>query len=218
MMTPIFLLGRPGAGKSTVCRYLSRAMPAQHLTGFPMLQALFRQEATRHYFLPHERYEFVVKHDVVYKQMEQQMAVQASLLFDEPQGLLLIELVQGNYQESILRFDEEIRRHAYALYLDMPLALCMERIAARVASDEDDRHEPPPEFIARHCVEQHLPGPDVIAPERLIRLDNTGGCSRLYAQLDRFLETLKGTRHTYVQSTERLEEFALQAVQTNPAN
>lgn len=210
MMQPIFVLGRPGSGKSTVCRYLSEKMPAQHLAGFPILLEMFGQEQYRHYFLPHERYGgFVIIDDAIWPIMEQEMAQRANLLFQELQGCLLIELVRGCYEKSILYFSEMIRQSAYALYLNMPLALCQERIAARVASDEEDRHATPPEFIARHCIEQHLPGTDVIPAERLIHLDNTGSREQLYAQLDRFLEILKGSA-TLEQSTYQPEDPLLQ--------
>lgn len=191
MMQPVFVLGRPGSGKSTVCCYLADTVPSYRIRGFPILQEMFEQEQYRCYFEPSNDYGgFLVKHDVVYDLVLDRMVLRAfSLYFSQDTGLLLIELARGDYQESLWHF-KPLLCDAYALCLDMPLTLCQKRIAARVASDEEDRHEPPSEFIFRHCVEQHLPGPDAFPAGRLISLDNTGCREHLYAQLDQFIERL----------------------------
>ena len=207
MIQPIFILGRPGSGKSTVSAYLThwaheQGWHSKTLAGFPFLQQLSRHPAYTSWFTPHDHYGgFLVTNDQAYSHVDEQMAYQASLLLRaheqrEKPLLLTIELSQGTYEDSLLLYEPAFRQQAQVLHLALPYETCVARIEERVVGkgNTEDTHRPPEQFLIKHCLNEQLPGPRVIAPERFITLDNTGSQEGLYRQLDQVAQRLFVTR------------------------
>jgi adenylate kinase family enzyme len=145
MIKIVFLLGRPGSGKSSVACDIKRiaelrSWPTRHLFDYQLLQDMFLQEEREHgndrkrKFRrrgPEEHNGFDVLDfgvlDSVLDRMAEQIRAEK-----ESQKLFLIEFARRNYTQALSRFGPDILQGAHLLYLDADLETCIERVHRRI--------------------------------------------------------------------------------------
>ena len=149
MVTTMFLLGRPGSGKSRVARGIARYIQERgypwenwvvlHLTDYTYLFQMFQQEkqdgpaSSGRRFAPGAHQSFEVKDFSVLPQTLKQVNDAILPHLNNPRILVLVEFARNNYQEEIWKiFDQRILNRAYFLCLHAKLGTCISRIHKRV--------------------------------------------------------------------------------------
>jgi len=150
MVVKVFILGRPGSGKSTAIDWIielagRRGYSATHIRDYDILLDMFKRDTKGERFLPDDHGGFIVTKfpvlNTALKQLETQVEKQIQELHrlsQEPQHLsttqkeiLLIEFARDNYDAALKNFTPEFLEGAYFLFLDLNLEKCIERIRLR---------------------------------------------------------------------------------------
>src|SRR5581483_3241854 len=137
VMIKVFLLGRPGSGKTTAFHYIERCAHKKniHSTRFREYKILYNMFQTGHSeFREAEHGGFdIVDFSVVDKSAKQledeiQRYTDSKAQQDE---LLFIELVRENYEHSLHCFSDSFLQDSYVLFIEADLETCIQRIHYR---------------------------------------------------------------------------------------
>ena len=167
MFLKVFILGRPGSGKSSVAQFIqklvsNRGWSAQHVYDYPLLQALFLREITDN--VPESQRKFSPRgpeglkgFDVIDYQMVDtvlyQMADKVRVLEQVSSGdkeLLLIEFARDSYENALRIFGNESLQDAYLLYMNLDLETCIERLERRLGDGSKFSHFVSNEIMRRY--------------------------------------------------------------------
>lgn len=147
--TNVFLLGRPGSGKSTAARHIDmlvrdKGYSTCHINDYTLLLEMFHADKQR----PKEERQFSPTHfggfdvldftvlDDVLRRVEQKALKQR----EKENELVLLEFARGDYREVFEQFDLQFLRSAYFLFFEVNVDICMTRVLERSqypASDDD---------------------------------------------------------------------------------
>jgi len=135
----VFVVGHPGAGKSTFCRFLKdslagRGISVSKRSDYPFLQALFRLDLARgdtRRFDPDAKSEFKVKDLSVFDEA-------LKLIHDEiiaaevmPRSLRVVEFSRPHYDSSFLYYTLRALVNSAIVHVDAPLDICQIRNESR---------------------------------------------------------------------------------------
>jgi len=141
-MPNVFLIGRPGCGKSIVYKLLSEQLRARGYKGelmriddFPILKRIFEQDVgqKRHRRFPEGGMK--ITDDRVWDDLSMALNEQA-LKLQSPGRLLFIEFSRDSYVRAFRQFSPEVMRDSVILYIDAPFDLCLERNARRAREEK----------------------------------------------------------------------------------
>lgn len=149
MVRNVFLLGRPGSGKSSVAQLINmlandKGWITHHIYDYKLLQEMFLQETTREVspgersFKPKGPRKYcgfdVVKFSVLDTVLELMAEEVRKEMKASPQGnkLFLIEFARDDYSHALQRFGCDLLRDAHLLYLLADVEPCVDRIRKRV--------------------------------------------------------------------------------------
>lgn len=141
-MSNVFLIGRPGCGKSVVYKLLAEQLRAVGYGGeltriddFPILKRIFEQdvEQKRHRRFPEGGMK--ITDDKVWDDLSRALNEQA-LKLQSPDRLLFIEFSRDSYVRAFRHFSPELMRDSVIVYIDAPFDLCWERNARRVREEK----------------------------------------------------------------------------------
>jgi adenylate kinase family enzyme len=141
-MPNVFLIGRPGCGKSAVYKLLAEQLREMGYKGelvriddFPILKRIFEQdvEQKRHRRLPEGGMK--ITDDGVWDDLSRALNEQA-LELQSPGRLLFIEFSRDSYARAFKHFSPEVMRNSVILYIDAPFDICWERNARRVREEK----------------------------------------------------------------------------------
>jgi thymidylate kinase len=154
MVRNVFLLGRPGSGKSSVAQLIQmlirdRGWNSDHIYDYKLLQAMFLQEeaegtahADRKFCPkgPKECHSFdVVKFSV----LDTVLGMMADKVGKEKQAssegskLFLIEFARNDYSHALQAFDPDLLQDAHLLYVHANVEICIDRVRQRVDCQPD---------------------------------------------------------------------------------
>lgn len=132
----IFLLGRPGSGKSAIYRTLSERLRAEGLAeevmridDFPVLQELLDRDTE---FKRHYRKEggFVVTDFTILDDVLKEMNHKLHEL-ERPARVIFVEFARDRYVKALKNFDGEVLGRSLLLYIYCPYDVCVERNVRR---------------------------------------------------------------------------------------
>ena len=146
MGVKVFVLGRPGSGKSTAARYLNHLMRCQewsvkHFNDYDILQEMFLADTEHKKFrpTPHNGFDaidFSVFDDAL-NDLEQR--VQKEM---EHTNLLTIEFARDDYRMALKQFSADFLQNSYFLFLDADIETCLRRVHERVECAETNDDHP----------------------------------------------------------------------------
>ncbi len=130
----VFLLGRPGCGKSLIYKKLSaklseRGLEVTRIDDFPILKELLDRDKE---FKRHYRKEggFVVTDftllDDVLKEINQRLKREA-----REDKVIFVEFARDRYLEALRNFDADVLRRSLLLYIYCPFDVCVQRNVRR---------------------------------------------------------------------------------------
>ncbi len=208
MFSYVFLLGRPGSGKSAICRLLSERLRAEGLAeevmridDFPVLQELLDRDTE---FKRHYRKEggFVVTDfailDDVLKEINRKLKE-----LERPGKMIFVEFARDRYIKALKNFDREVLGRSLLLYIYCPYDVCVQRNVRRfreARSKTLDDHIAPSDIMERYYKyddyeELYLKSEAGLkrqAPAPLVVVRNdVDGLERLRQALEKVTEALK---------------------------
>ena len=155
----VFLLGRPGCGKSALYRELEKrilesgqAIMFERVDDFPKLwaaverdDALEKEGKERIYFERFNDGRTRLTNDDLFNVILKEVNSDV-LKIDKPDHMIFIEFARSNYVEAVQNFDRSILDHCIAIYMEVSFDICWARNVARheaaIAQDGDDHLVP----------------------------------------------------------------------------
>ena len=140
MLVKIFVLGRPGSGKTTAIHHLltlarQHNYSAQSIDDYSILYRMSRDEAHREQFRSTAYGGFDVLDlsifDTALEILEQQVQTMSD---QERDCIITIEFARNDYCQALSKFSPEFLKDAYVFFVDADLDTCIERIYQRVTS------------------------------------------------------------------------------------
>lgn len=138
MLVKIFILGRPGSGKSSAARRivkLSRrlGLRATRINDYDILEELCREDKEGKYFKPTDEYTgFDVTDFSVLDKALEKAGVDAKKA-TKTTSIVIIEFARDNYIEALKQFPPTFLKNSYFLFIDTDVETCIKRIRQRVA-------------------------------------------------------------------------------------
>ncbi|PIV19431.1 MAG: hypothetical protein COS41_00845 [Elusimicrobia bacterium CG03_land_8_20_14_0_80_50_18] len=186
-MKNIFLLGRPGCGKSIVYRTITdilkksgKAVNFERIDDFPILMELHDGDVASgrtDRFMPTDDGGFKIMDPGIWDAMLAGLNRKA-LAYKDKDGVLAIEFSRPDNARSLGIFSDEILKNATALYIDASFETCVSRNEERTKRAEAegiDAH-----FVSRKEMEETYPNDDgaelpATAPVKVIVIKNDDG-------------------------------------------
>jgi hypothetical protein len=173
MAVKLFVLGRPGSGKSEAYRQIDKYIQQSHqdrsvihFTDYEILHEMFQFE--RYFqlneklrkFQPREHEGFDVSDfsvlDDVLKELEKKIRFKYSEV--ESEQLIVIEFARDDYGEALKLFSPKFLKNAYFLFINSDIKTCVQRVHCRVAhSSTADDHFVSDEIICSYYKRQRIP-------------------------------------------------------------
>jgi adenylate kinase family enzyme len=150
MPVKLFILGRPGAGKSYAARYIAgylekRDNSSIHINDYHFLYDQFREDASKQNkrFHRDEHDGFVIDDIKVLDEALEYIKRNAiEHLEAELYDLLIIEFARSDYGTALQTFDPEFLRDTYFLFIESDVEICIKRLNKRIIGRKfsDDHH------------------------------------------------------------------------------
>ena len=138
MVVKVFLVGRPGSGKTTAFSYIKELTRGKELqaTRFPEYTILCEMfQAGRKEFRPVAYGGFDIVDFSVLRESAQRLEEQVQKLVlssKRENEFLFLELARHNYEPPMLGFSSEFLRDSYFLFIEADVETCIRRIHYRV--------------------------------------------------------------------------------------
>ncbi len=144
MVVKVFILGRPGSGKSAAARYIAALaqnygwLPI-HISDYGILYDMFLAERALQFtpkqkkFLPTEHDGFDVLKFEVLDDALREVELQIYKYMSDVRNLLLIEFARNDYRKALKHISQDLLQDAYFLFINSDMASCLQRINKRVA-------------------------------------------------------------------------------------
>jgi hypothetical protein len=157
VMVKVFLLGRPGSGKTTAFRYIDmvahdKRRPTTRFREYTILHAMFLAGRGGFQKVEHNGFDitdFSVLNESAWLLEEQvQIYIHSHTRNDE---FIFIELARDNYEQAMQCFSPSFLQDSYFLFIEANLETCIQRICHRVAHPTGtDGH-----FISEHILRSY---------------------------------------------------------------
>ncbi len=169
----LFVLGRPGSGKSEAYRQIDKYIQQSHknwsvihFTDYEILQEMFQFEKyfqlneKLRKFQPREHEGFDVRDfsvlDDVLKELEKKIKFRYSEVRNEQ--LIVIEFARDYYGEALKLFSLNFLKDAYFLFINSDINTCIQRVHDRVAhSTSVDDHFVSDDILCSYYKRQRIP-------------------------------------------------------------
>jgi adenylate kinase family enzyme len=142
-MPNVFLIGRPGCGKSIVFRVIKEELRKKGFKGelkriddFPLLKHIFDTDVEHKRHRPAPGGGFKVTDDTVWDDLAKGLNDQA-LKLQSPDRLLFIEFSRDNYIRAFKNFSPMVLKNSLIVYVDAPFDVCWERNVRRVQREQE---------------------------------------------------------------------------------
>jgi adenylate kinase family enzyme len=199
MTVVLFVLGRPGCGKSTATRYMvnkmrERLWQADRIKDYEILYEMFEQKDPRFRATNHGGFdvvEFSVLDEALCKVQSKAMA---SLSAPE-NTFITIEFARSDYKQALKQFNLDFLKSSYFLCVDASLEICVQRIHERIKNPARfDNH-----FVSDEIVRGYYGNNGLsymrddfshefgINPQHVKTIENNGALDEFIGEVDSFL-------------------------------
>ncbi len=138
MTTKLFILGRPGSGKSKAARRImihadQRSFSAIHINDYPILLKMAQADTNYQYFYPTKYANGFDVHNFSVMNIALKRLQEKANEYIRRVELIIIEFARNDYQEALKQFSSPFIEDAFFLFLDSDTATCKSRIYERTA-------------------------------------------------------------------------------------
>ncbi|HZO72064.1 MAG TPA: hypothetical protein VFB60_07665 [Ktedonobacteraceae bacterium] len=211
MVIKLFLLGRPGCGKSSAARHIVQQLQEQgrnsrRFNDYDILWKMFEDE-TRVDSRTHKRFRPASGREIdgrEYKGFDvldpQALSEALTLLQDQvnaamlssKEELFIIEFARNNYDETFRRLSRDFLQSSYFLFIKTSVEDCIHRIHERVAhpSAPFDDHFVSEFALRNYYRDESFPTNEEIRG-RVSIIDNQSSLQNFLSKIDQFLEELQ---------------------------
>lgn len=197
----IFLLGRPGCGKSAVYNYLTKRLKEENLAlefprvdDFPKLWKLFQTDTQQKRSRRTEDGGYKVTDDTVWDDLLKE--VNSEIISMEKEGrVVFVEFSRNSYKRAFKNFSAEVISKSIAIYIDCPFEICWRRNVERhqkaVAEGTDDHLVSKEEMEKTYLIDDGLEFAKLnILPVEVIE-NKDDGIEKLALQVESIVKLLK---------------------------
>ncbi len=214
MSIKLFILGRPGSGKSTACRIVEKFLRQQkqykgwsivHYKDYRILyemfwyEKLFPNPKKNPQFAATKKYDgfdvldFTVL-DTALVKLEKKARERSS---DKKEEVIIIEFARQDYAEAFKQFSPSFLKDSYFLFIEADVATCLERVKERIIdpATEDDFFVS--DFIITEYYGKQIIPPvikakngDTIDKNRVKMINNRSSLSSFNRKIENFIQDI----------------------------
>jgi energy-coupling factor transporter ATP-binding protein EcfA2 len=204
MSAIVFVMGRPGSGKSQAVRHMRELVlhgrwGSSHITDYALLYQMFHDGCKQFRAREHDSFDvtdFSVL-DVVLGQINK-ILLKEKQQSSNAQQLFFVEFARDDYKLAFDLFDRELLREAYFLFLKADTGTCIDRICKRINSPASlDDHFVSEEIVKGYYgidgnsyITGHLGRDFDIDSSRIAVIDSNGSWEKVCVKVDEFAEFL----------------------------
>ena len=206
MFVKVFVLGRPGSGKTTAVHHLLEAAQRRNvltltMDDYSILYHMSRHDTQCHQFRETDFGGFDVldpaAFDTALEILEQKVRMATS---STQNGIITIEFARDDYRDAFSKFQPDFLEDAYVFFVDADLKTCIQRIHQRVTTPlVPDAH-----FVSDYVMERYYSHDNWSYINTQLQAEyhmckvvkafrNTGSLSRLFITIDEFIEHIVRT-------------------------
>lgn len=203
MTVKLFLLGRPGCGKSRTAKYVETLIRnngwdwiTSNFKDYDILHEMAENDSFHEEILLHEDGSFDVKKasklDEAIHALESRVNENFPNIDVHQSGnnqFIIIELARGNYDDAFGQFLPVFLQNAYFLLIDADFDECKKRIKQRITSSDPDNHDISTFVMETYYRNQHPLTMEHLLP-RFQMLNNNGEWDGFIKELEPFIRQI----------------------------
>ena len=156
MVVKLFILGRPGSGKSSAARIIAtiaqcRGWITFHINDYDILKEMAQADSAQKNFRYTEPRGFAVRNFSVLDVALRELEKRAQHLSLEQDTLIIIEFARDDYSKALKWFSPGFLQDAYFLFMHLDLDTCVQRIQKRITYTYTD-----PPISDNHYVSEEI--------------------------------------------------------------
>ena len=137
MVVKLFILGRPGSGKSSAARIIAtiaqcRGWITFRINDYDILKEMAQADSAQKNFRHTEHSGFAVRNFSVFDVALRELEKRAQHLPLEQNTLVIIEFARDDYSKALKWFSSGFLQDAYFLFMHLDLDTCIQRIQKRI--------------------------------------------------------------------------------------
>ena len=174
MTIKIFLLGRPGSGKSTTAKHIkelkTKGWKLYRFNDHDILEQMFRKGDRR---IARDGDGFIVNDNTAFEDALVQLndKVNKHLNLNLKREIVVIEFARSDYIQAVKKFSKKVVKDAYCICINTDISVCVTRTKARATSQTNpDDHPISRKALNLHYAIQDFPSQEDIA--NIWTLDN----------------------------------------------
>ncbi len=204
MAVKVFILGRPGSGKSTTSYHIAglaweKGWSVIRIRDYEILWRMYQADTEHKQFYPAQYNGFDVLDfsvlDTALKEVEKR--AQRYMPFEDTPELIIIEFARDDYGEALKLFSRNFLQNAYFLFIETDVETCIERIYKRVAHHLTADDNFVSDYVLRnyyhkdnrHYILAHL-RTDCGTNKQIEIIDNTGSLHEFIDKVRRFAQQM----------------------------
>lgn len=204
MAVKVFILGRPGSGKTTASHLITELVKCKgwsvtRIREYEILRSMFAVDIEHKRFRPTKYNGFdVIDFSVLDEALvEVEKEVREHMLSAKKKEFIIVELARDDYCETLKPMDPEFLHDTYILFVDADIDTCIQRIHQRIScSAKVDNHFVSDEILRSYYykdnmqyVASHLKT-DYGIEKIVLGIDNTGSLHAFAEQVIQFIEDI----------------------------
>ncbi|WP_126549718.1 AAA family ATPase [Dictyobacter kobayashii] len=221
MLVKVFVLGRPGSGKTTAIHHLLNLAQQRDYSAFSIddYSILYRMSRDERYHEQFRRTAYdgfdvldLSVFDTALQNLEQQVQAMSA---HASNGIITIEFARNDYAQALSQFSADFLKDAYIFFVDADLETCIERIYQRVASPRTQSGH----FVSDYIMHTYYSydnwsyvSTQLMSVYHIYKMAqtfrNTGSVSHLLAQVERFAEHIFLNEFKQLASADQLKQLA----------
>ncbi|MHB8599631.1 MAG: hypothetical protein ACYDER_22835 [Ktedonobacteraceae bacterium] len=208
MAITIFVLGRPGSGKSSAARRIRKLMlrsncSVERINDYKILQSMSKRDFIRFRTIQCGGFDVIDWSVFDIALIEEQRVAESEA---SSADVIIIEFARSNYYDALKKFSEPFLQNAYFLFLDTEFDTCIHRIRCRIRHRVKNPSALDDNFVSENILHSYYKNQELstkiiedlgIDSTRLTIFNNNGSRSRFDKEISKYVNHIF-ERHPYL--------------------